>query len=174
MSEVFLPLLPTFVLAIYLFYVIFCESSRQLSAQNNDETILEENQSEPTEQETAVVSVKMAVVSVKDAQKPIKELTSHSIKPSKEKPFKNKVTDKKTEIEVTQNLGTPDYFRNPQTDELAPVPNNYRFAKRWIKTALVEERLLDKIYRNNEMDEENSVKVKKALQALAQLPQYRG
>ncbi len=64
-------------------------------------------------------------------------------------------------------------FKNPETGELAAVPTNYRFAKRWIKEALVKEGLLDRIYRNNELqDPENAAKVKAALEQFKRLRKY--
>jgi len=66
-------------------------------------------------------------------------------------------------------------LHNPKTGETAPVPNNYRFAKRWIKDALVSEGLLDKVYRNNELDDAaNAEKVREALERLKALPAYQG
>ncbi len=64
-------------------------------------------------------------------------------------------------------------LRNPLTGETAPVPNNYRFAKRWIKQAMVEEGLLDKVYGNSDLDEPNTAKVKAALMQFKDLTKYR-
>jgi hypothetical protein len=47
-------------------------------------------------------------------------------------------------------IHTPD---DASTGEEARVAGNYRMVKRWIKEALVEEGLLGKIYKNNELDE---------------------
>jgi hypothetical protein len=63
-------------------------------------------------------------------------------------------------------------LRNPSTGETAPVPNNYRFAKRWIKQAMVDEGLLDKVYSNSELDEANAARVKEALRQFRDLPKY--
>lgn len=63
-------------------------------------------------------------------------------------------------------------LRNPLTGEAAALPNNYRFAKKWIKEALVAEGLLDKIYKNNELDAATSKKVKAALGQFKTLTQY--
>ncbi|BCX89103.1 hypothetical protein MIN45_P1473 [Methylomarinovum tepidoasis] len=64
-------------------------------------------------------------------------------------------------------------FKNPETGELAAVPTNYRFAKRWIKEALVKEGLLDRIYRNNELqDPETAARVKEALERFKRLRKY--
>ncbi|GAB4264303.1 MAG: hypothetical protein Kow0065_15060 [Methylomicrobium sp.] len=64
-------------------------------------------------------------------------------------------------------------LRNPATGETASVPTNYRFAKRWIKEALVKEGLLDKVYKNNEIDDEANAKIKAALDQFMQLDRYR-
>lgn len=64
-------------------------------------------------------------------------------------------------------------IRNPATGEVSAVPNNYRFAKRWIKEALVAEGLLDRIYKPGELDGAASEKVKEALEALRWMDKYQ-
>lgn len=64
-------------------------------------------------------------------------------------------------------------LRNPETGEVTPAFTNYRFAKRWIKEALVAEGLLDKIYKNNELDAAAEAKIKDAVAKLEALPKYR-
>ena len=66
-----------------------------------------------------------------------------------------------------------DDLKNPETGEVTPVPANYRFAKKWIKDALVEEKLLDRVYKPNELDDVASAKVKDALEALRALKKYQ-
>jgi hypothetical protein len=56
---------------------------------------------------------------------------------------------------------------------VAKLPGNYAFAKRWIKEALVEEGLLDKIYKNNELDSATNAKISDALQQLKTLEKYQ-
>lgn len=63
--------------------------------------------------------------------------------------------------------------RNPATGEVSPVPNNYRFAKKWIKEALVAEGLLDRVYKPGELDGVASDRVKEALEALKAMDKYR-
>jgi hypothetical protein len=63
-------------------------------------------------------------------------------------------------------------LRNPLTGEESPVPGNYRFAKKWIKEAMVAEGLLKKVYKNSELTEAVSPKVKEAIEQFKQLPQY--
>ncbi len=64
-------------------------------------------------------------------------------------------------------------LRHPETGEVTAVFTNYRFAKRWIKEALVSEGLLDKIYKNNELDADAEAKIKEALAKLEAMPKYR-
>lgn len=64
-------------------------------------------------------------------------------------------------------------LRNPATGEISPVPTNYRFAKKWIKEALVAEGLLDRIYKPNELDEATSEKVREALDKFKFLDKYQ-
>ena len=65
-----------------------------------------------------------------------------------------------------------DEIKNPATGEISKIPNNYRFGKRWIKDALVAEGLLDKVYKNNELDDATNVKVQAALATLKTLEKY--
>ncbi|WP_349432145.1 hypothetical protein Q9L42_004980 [Methylomarinum sp. Ch1-1] len=56
---------------------------------------------------------------------------------------------------------------------MAKIPNNYRFTKRWVKEALVNEGLLDKIYKNNELDDATNAKIKTALDKLKAMDKYQ-
>jgi len=64
-------------------------------------------------------------------------------------------------------------IRNPKTGEVASLASNYRFMKRWVKEALVDEGLLDKIYKNNELDAEAEARIKQALLGLQEKEGYR-
>ncbi len=63
-------------------------------------------------------------------------------------------------------------LRNPKTGEISPAPGNYRFAKKWIKEALVKEGLLNKVYKNSELTETINAKAKDALEHFKKLEQY--
>ncbi len=63
--------------------------------------------------------------------------------------------------------------RNPATGEVVSAHSNYRFTKRWVKEALVAEGLLDKIYKNNELDAAAETKIKDAMAKLASLDKYQ-
>lgn len=64
-------------------------------------------------------------------------------------------------------------LRNPATGETALAPTNYRFAKKWIKEALVAEGLLDHVYKPSELDEAGSRTVKEALEIFRFLDKYQ-
>lgn len=66
-----------------------------------------------------------------------------------------------------------DSLKNPKTGEIAKVAGNYAFAKRWIKDALVEEGLLDKVYKNNELDADTTAKIQAALEQLKSMAKYQ-
>ena len=90
----------------------------------------------------------------------------------KAKPKAEKKTPKPAAKKTPEPVPEPEQYRNPKNGETAAVPTNYRFAKRWIKEALVGEGLLDKIYKNNELDDAASEKVKKALDGFKKLKNY--
>jgi hypothetical protein len=64
-------------------------------------------------------------------------------------------------------------LKNPKTGEVVIAYSNYRFAKRWIKEALVSEGLLKKIYKNNEINADTEAKIKVAIAALETMEKYR-
>ena len=63
-------------------------------------------------------------------------------------------------------------LRNPVTGEVSPAPSNYRFAKKWIKEALVSEGLLSKVYKNSELTEALNAQAKTAIETFKQLEKY--
>ncbi len=64
-------------------------------------------------------------------------------------------------------------LKDPKTGEVATAYSNYRFTKRWIKEALVAEKLLDKIYKNDELTADIEVKIKSAVIKLENIDKYR-
>jgi len=63
--------------------------------------------------------------------------------------------------------------RDPNTGEVSTIANNYRFTKRWIKEALVAEGLVDKVYKNNELDSDAEALVKTALAKFEAMDKYK-
>ena len=64
-------------------------------------------------------------------------------------------------------------MKNPATGEEAKIAGNYRMVKRWVKEALVEEGLLEKIYKTNEMDDDAKKEVAKALSIIKAMDKYK-
>ncbi len=64
-------------------------------------------------------------------------------------------------------------LRDPKTGEITTSFNNYRFTKRWIKEALVSEGLLEKVYKNNELNPEIEAAIKDALITFQAMDKYR-
>jgi len=62
---------------------------------------------------------------------------------------------------------------DPKTGEVTTSYNNYRFTKRWIKDALVSEGLLEKVYKNNELEPEIEATIKAAIVKLEALEKYK-
>ncbi|MDC9729149.1 MAG: hypothetical protein PSN04_07460 [Methyloprofundus sp.] len=84
---------------------------------------------------------------------------------AKKKPSKRKAAPK---IELRTVLMT-----HPETGEEAKVTNNYRMTKRWVKEALVTEGLLEKIYKNTELDDPAKIKVAQALSIIKAMDKYK-
>jgi uncharacterized iron-regulated membrane protein len=64
-------------------------------------------------------------------------------------------------------------LKDPKTGEVATAYSNYRFTKRWIKDALVAEGLLDKVYKNDELNTEIETRIKGAIVKLEAIAKYR-
>ncbi|HEY5141225.1 MAG TPA: hypothetical protein VIJ25_18210 [Methylococcales bacterium] len=81
-------------------------------------------------------------------------------------------TSKPEPAPATQNTGKRG-LKNPNTGEVATTYSNYRFTKRWIKEALVAEGLLDKVYKNDELNAELEANIKRAVLKLESIDIYR-
>jgi hypothetical protein len=64
-------------------------------------------------------------------------------------------------------------LRDPKTGEVATSYSNYRFTKRWIKDALVTEGLIEKVYKNNELEPAIEAAIKDALVKLEAIDKYK-
>ncbi|MDO9423725.1 MAG: hypothetical protein Q7T40_05995 [Methylobacter sp.] len=64
-------------------------------------------------------------------------------------------------------------LKDPKTAEITTAYSNYRFTKRWIKDALVAEGLLEKVYKNNELNAETEAKIKDAISKLEAMNKYK-
>jgi predicted double-glycine peptidase len=64
-------------------------------------------------------------------------------------------------------------LKDPKTGEITTTYSNYRFTKRWIKEALVTEGLLEKVYKNNELNADCEAAIKVAIAQLETIEQYK-
>ena len=64
-------------------------------------------------------------------------------------------------------------LKDPKTGEVTTTYSNYRFTKRWIKEALVAEKLLDKIYKNDELTADIEANIKSAVVKLEAIEKYQ-
>ena len=93
----------------------------------------------------------------------------------KDKPattIKPAIIQKTTPAVTTQNI-VKKGLRDPKTGEVTTYYINYRFTKRWIKDALVTEGLLEKVYKNTELDAATEAAIKKALVKLEAMDKYK-
>lgn len=100
----------------------------------------------------------------------IPETVTKTIKPKTIKPATVKnAAPTATTVESAGKKG----LRDPKTGEVATSYSNYRFTKRWIKDALVTEGLLDKIYKNNELNATIEATIKDAIVKLEAMEKYK-
>ena len=75
----------------------------------------------------------------------------------------------KAEPETLKGSG----LKDPKTGEVATTYTNYRFTKRWIKEALVAEGLVEKVFKNDELNAEIETKIKAGLAKLEGMKKYK-
>jgi hypothetical protein len=105
---------------------------------------------------------------------PVTEPVKPAKKPSTIKPTPLKKSIPKVDVskEANETIAKKGLL-NPITGEVATTYNNYRFTKRWIKEALVAEGLLEKVYKNNELNNEIEAEIKIALTQLEGIGKYK-
>ncbi|MEQ1740519.1 MAG: hypothetical protein ABL884_11500 [Methyloglobulus sp.] len=64
-------------------------------------------------------------------------------------------------------------LKDPKTSEVATTYSNYRFTKRWIKEALVAENLVEKVYKNDELNADVEAKIKAGIAKLEGMEKYK-
>lgn len=87
-----------------------------------------------------------------------KKATATAIKP-----------DAKVSVQAPGKKG----LKDPKTGEIATNYRNYRFTNRWIKEALVSEKLLEKVYKNDELNADIEAKIKIAVLKLEAIKKYK-
>jgi hypothetical protein len=139
-----------FILTVIFGAYVFCVVTTSSKKSTNKSTIV-------TEPEKPVAAVSMD----SSAHKPV----------SKTAPLKTTGTELVTDSD--KKTSTKKGLKNPISGEIATSYANYRFTKRWIKDALVSEGLLEKVYKNNELNAETEAAIKAAIAKLEAMEQYR-
>jgi hypothetical protein len=105
---------------------------------------------------------------------PVQDSSAEPI-PEKEPPKTLKTAVPKTvkSTDIKKPVATKKGLKDPKTGDIATIYNNYRFTKRWIKDALVSEGLLEKVYKNNELNAEIEAAIKVAIAKLEAMKQYK-
>lgn len=154
MAEVFFILI-----VIYVAYIVYAGTE-------------DDKQTNKPAKATDKPSVSIPLVSKTSPAKPqgvVAPIKSGTVKVEQKKTAKpkvNKTAAPKIELRTVE-------MKNPKTGEQAKVANNYRMVKRWVKEALVEEGLLEKIYKTNEMDDAAKAEVAKALSIIKAMDKYK-
>jgi hypothetical protein len=156
------------VTTIFVAYVLYVVVSEQKSTSNSVE--------QPPKVEKPVEAVKKAAVQsapkkVKAAEnKPVAAAKATPPPAAKASPAPAKVAP--AAVVVAPEAGKRG-LKDPKTGEVATTYSNYRFTKRWIKEALVAEGLLDKIYKNDELNTAIEANIKTALSKLEAIKKYQ-
>ncbi|WP_428357249.1 hypothetical protein [Methyloprofundus sp.] len=153
-----------FVLVIvYVGYLMF--KSPDSEVQSNTEEVDKPIEPESTNNESKAVEEIVTAAKPTPSEKPQPAKAQPKPK-AKAEPKTNKLAAPKIELRTVM-------MKNPATGEEAKVAGNYRMVKRWIKEALVEEGLLEKIYKNNELDDAAKLVVAEALSIIKAMDKYK-
>jgi hypothetical protein len=118
------------------------------------------------ELEKQAVSVGLSIEPVPEKERP-KTLKTEPPKTVK------LIATKKPAATTTKQAAHKKGLKDPKTGDIATAYSNYMFTKRWIKEALVAEGLLEKVYKNNELNAEIEAAIKAAIAKLEAMNQYK-
>lgn len=137
---------------IYVAYVLYVV--------NNDKKTIVKSITPAAEPEKQAASVERSPIQAVPKKEPAKTLNTEIAKPVKSTTTKKPTAAKKG-------------LKDPKTGDIATTYNNYRFTKRWIKEALVAEGLVEKVYKNNELNADIESSIKAAIAKLETMEQYK-
>ena len=157
----FLIVLALIFAAYLMFFKDKSDAGQSSNEKEKDEAILN-----PPEDKTAPAEVSAVVVKPRSPEKAKPVPAAKPKTTPKAKPKTTNSAAPKVELRTVT-------MKNPSTGEEAKVAGNYRMVKRWLKEALVEEGLLGKIYKNNELDEAAKVVVAEALSIIKAMDKYK-
>ena len=147
----------TTLFVAYVVYVIFNEKKANPTTSKPAATV-----AAPAEQKATVEDK-----SITTEVKPKPATTKTAAKPTTAK----KAAPVKAEPEPKTIKGSG--LKDPSTGEVATTYTNYRFTKRWIKEALVAEKLVEKIYKNDELNADIEAKIKAGIIKLESMKKYK-
>lgn len=151
---------------VFVAYVVFAVVGSEKKDKEEAKPKPSVNQATPAAKPKPAPAVK-----TQPAPTPVKAKPAAAPK-AKPKPT-SKAAPTKKPTKPTPAKASGDTVKNPATGEVDKVANNYRFIKRWIKEALVSEGLLDKIYKNNELDDAALAKIEAAIEQLKGMAKYQ-
>lgn len=175
----------TTIFVAYVVYAIIGE--QRASAKSKAPTAKPEEQAAVAEQPKPQVTVAKEktpaatskAATPKAATPKAEPSKSTATKPAATKPATAKVAAKPASTKAAVAKKAPASaaksggLKNPKTGEVVMTYGNYRFAKRWIKDALVEEGLLEKVYAGNELNPDTEAKIKAAIGKLEAMDKYK-
>lgn len=147
----------TTLFVAYVVYVIFNEKKANATTPKPAAAA-----AAPAEQKAAVEDK-----AITTAEKPKPAATKTAAKPATAK----KAAPAKAEPEPKTIQGSG--LKDPATGEVATTYTNYRFTKRWIKEALVAEKLVEKVYKNDELNADIETKIKAGIIKLEGMKKYK-
>ena len=121
---------------------------------------------------TTIKSTLAEVESKKSAVTVSLELSRSEPELPKKTPSRQTIITEPTTAKTKMN-NSKKGLKNPETGEIATTYTNYRVTKRWIKEALVSEGLLEKVYKNNELNAETEAAIKAAIAQLETIESYK-
>lgn len=152
----------TTLFVAYVVYVIANEKKANAAATKPAPT------SEPSEPKaTAIVEDKPETTEAKPATTKAATKPAAAPKPSAAK----KAAPAAVNVEPQTIKGSG--LKDPKTGEVATTYTNYRFTKRWIKEALVAEKLVEKVYKNDEINADVEAKIKAGIIKLEGMKKYK-
>lgn len=166
-----------FVTAVYMGYVAY-EAYQAVDRAEKGEPVFPAPAPQKESKAPPVVAAPEASKPVATPSKTVaaeKPAATQAKKPVKNTPVKQKAASKAESSKSAPSAKTvlSDNLKNPETGEVTSVPVNYRFAKKWIKDALVNEGLLDRVYKPNELDDATSKKVKDAIDKMRAMKKFQ-
>lgn len=137
---------------IYVAYVLYVV--------NSNKKAIVKSITPAAEPEKQAVSAEQSPIEPVPKKEPAKTVNTEIAKPVKSTTTKKPTVTKKG-------------LKDPKTGDIATTYNNYRFTKRWIKEALVTEGLVEKVYKNNELNADIESSIKAAIAKLETMEQYK-